>query len=225
MPRLIEEPVVTAPNDILHDTITTHPAYAQIVASRITGGSMLYGSDFQHQNYITISVRPSELVRHLSNDRYYANALPLIEVKLSEAQWATFVSSMNIGFGVPCTLSHYGEKEIPGLPFPKSKKKTFTDEVESKAQKALDRMDILAEEIEQLKLSSKIKQQLLSKLEDIRTPLTSSIPFILGQFAEHMEESVEKAKIEINAYGTQMLMQTGLSALQGPQLQLVISDV
>jgi hypothetical protein len=51
----IEEPVVTKGDR--DETVTTHPAYAQIGVSRVTGQASLYGSDFKHHNFMTISAR------------------------------------------------------------------------------------------------------------------------------------------------------------------------
>lgn len=88
---------------ILEDTRESHPAYGMILAARVQGGARLAGSDFKHQSYIAIEVRHAHLSRSLSNDRWHGDK-HIIRLSLSEAQWATFVSSMNVGFGVPCTL-------------------------------------------------------------------------------------------------------------------------
>jgi len=85
------------------EAVEQHPAYAQIGANRVSGGAYLYGSDFKHQHYITIQIHDSELHRQLSGDRAHSKRR-LIEIAMSEAQWATFVSSLNQGGGVQCTL-------------------------------------------------------------------------------------------------------------------------
>src|SRR3954470_19367469 len=99
------------------EEIEKHPAYGQIAASRVTsgGGATLYGSDFKHSNFITIRVHASEQHRSLSHDWHYARDM-LCEVALSEAQWATFVSSLNAGMGVPCTLSYVAPDGIGPVP-------------------------------------------------------------------------------------------------------------
>ena len=109
-------------------TRTTHPAFAQITASRVSGHSILYGSDFDHNHYVTISISRSELCRNLSNDWYHSRE-ELIEVALSEAQWATFVSSMNQGSGVACTLQHFNGKMIPQLPETVNRKAQFNGDL------------------------------------------------------------------------------------------------
>ncbi|KKL96942.1 hypothetical protein LCGC14_1839510, partial [marine sediment metagenome] len=97
-----QEPTIeVTKDDPINDTVERHPAYAQIGAMRVSGshGAYLYGSDFRHQHYIMIQIHDSVLHRSLSGDRAHSGKR-LIEVALSEAQWATFVSSLNQGSGV-----------------------------------------------------------------------------------------------------------------------------
>lgn len=91
-----------------------HPAYGQIGASRTYGGGRaLYGSDFRHNSSVTIRISESEVTRDLSRDWPHATR-EIVEVTLSEAQWATFVSSLNMGEGTQCTLAHVmGERKPP----------------------------------------------------------------------------------------------------------------
>lgn len=109
----VEQPVVTDKGD---EEIITHPAFAQISASRVSGGTYLYGSDFQHHNYVTISIKLSESHQRKGSGRDWAfGREEILEVALSEAQWATFVSTMNVGDGVQCTLSRKNGSFVPGL--------------------------------------------------------------------------------------------------------------
>src|SRR3546814_14202860 len=85
----VEDPVETAdPHG--HGSRIDHPAFAQIAASRVrcAGGEILYGSDFPHQNFVSIRICRSSLNRDLSNDWHYGKD-QMMEVNMSEAQWAT----------------------------------------------------------------------------------------------------------------------------------------
>lgn len=215
MARPIQEPVTTGVDSPTHESKTTHPAYAAISASRVSGGARLYGSDFEHQNYIRIGIGPSVLHRGLSNDHMYNNLHGgYIEVDMSEAQWATFVSSLNVGTGVYCTLRYRDGVEIPGLPAPFDKRDQFKDEAAKHCEAGLKRLDDLAATINAMNISQKAKNELISKLDRAQSAFTGAVPFVLDQFGEHMEHTTEKAKIEVNAYITNALMQTGLTALQ-----------
>src|SRR3546814_5396409 len=72
---------------------------------------------FPHQNFVSIRICRSSLNRDLSNDWHYGKD-QMMEVNMSEAQWATFVSSMNVGSGTPCTLASVDGQPVPGLTLP-----------------------------------------------------------------------------------------------------------
>lgn len=210
-----EEPKLEKVDGPVHDTVETHPAYAQIGASRVSGHSYLYGSDFQHQHFITISISRSELHRGLSND--WSHALEeYIEVALSEAQWAAFVSSPNVGQGVQCTLRHKDMKGIPQIPAAKDRQEQFDTEMRVNVKEAREHIAKAVKMIENSKLSQKDKDKLLSELGMADRDISSSVGFIAEQFGEHMEKVTEHAKAEVNAYIQGTIMRAGLTALQAP---------
>lgn len=214
MPREYEDPI-TERGDTMRDELkTTHPSFAQISASHVSGGAYLYGSDFQHQHYVVIRICRSELNRHLSTDWPFARE-ELIEVALSESQWASFVSSMNRGQGVQCTIQHINHKQVPQIPAPRSTIKDFKIEGSEAARQVMREVQEVMEEISASKLSQKQKDQLLHKLGHIKDASRSSLRFVLEQFGEHMEDTVNKAKTEISAYAQNLIHRTGLSKLIG----------
>lgn len=215
MARKTQEPEVTQETGPMEGRRYKHPAYAQIGASRVSGAAVLYGSDFKHQNFVRISIAKSELVRNLSNDWAFASSVPYIEIDLSEAQWATFVSSMNVGSGTKCTVRQLGGEIIPGLPDPESRKDQFHGEAGDMMAEALAELAALRAEVVESKMSQKQKDAILSKAQSVQQHITGNLAFVLDQFGEHMERTVEKAKIEINAYATNAVMHAGLNALTG----------
>jgi hypothetical protein len=215
MPVEFEE-VKKGPGRMGHDdAVYTHPAYAQISASNVSGGTYLYGSDFKHHNYVTIRIKRSEMNRNLSNDWPFARE-ELIEVALSESQWATFVSSMNRGEGTQCTLQAYQGKQIPQIPRIEGKVAQFRAEGSEAADEAVRAIKEFRQEITDSKLSQKQKDHWLSRLSFIEGRTTGNLRFVASQFGEHMESVVQKAKTEISAFAHNMIMRTGLSKLMGP---------
>lgn len=212
--RKVEEIAQVDRNDPLGGVKFTHPAFAQIGASRISGSACLYGSDFFHHNFIRIRIAQSEMTRSLSNDWPSEKTLPYIEVDLSEAQWASFVSSLNNGSGTLCTLRYKDGIEIPELPDPKSRKDQFKEEAKKTCGEALSDLQNLIAEIDNLKLSQAAKNVLKDKAERAKSSLLNGLPYVLDQFGEHVESTVEKAKVEVNAYATQYLIKTGLATIE-----------
>lgn len=214
MTRKIEEPLTVKDDSAVGDSITTHPSFAQIGASRVQGGAILYGSDFQHQNYISIRIAKSTLRRGLSRDWHSESTMPYIEVSLSEAQWATFVSSLNQGSGTCCTMTGLNGQWVNGLPANKNRQQQYKMESSQNLIDARNHLAKLAEAIDSSKLSKKEKENMISLANMSAREIGSSMDFVMKQFGEFMETTVEKAKIEVNAYTTNAVMRAGLDALK-----------
>lgn len=212
MKNIIQEPTVVVGDR--GEVRTNHPAFAQIGASRCNGHAVLYGSDFHHQATIRIRIGGSELIRDLYRDRYHGKK-QYIEVELSEAQWATFVSSMNIGDGVPCTLRYLQQESVPNLPEPVDRSKQFAGEVDKKCGDCLSQLQELYNKLDTVGLSKKKADELKVPVSRAIMELKSNLPFIAESFGEHIEDTLEKAKQEIHGYTMGLIAKTGIDTLGG----------
>ncbi|KKM86375.1 hypothetical protein LCGC14_1279630 [marine sediment metagenome] len=215
--RKDEEPTIKVEKEpgSADETVEKHPAYAQIGASRVSGGAYLYGSDFRHQHYITIQIHDSELRRQLSGDRAHADRR-LIEIAMSEAQWATFVSSLNQGGGVQCTLEFTPEVGlVPSIAQPKDRKLQFSREMGERFDMAVQALKDLETQIDAVPLSDKKKEALKKQLRKAEMNLEPNMEFVAERFDEHMERTVERAKSEVNAYAQRTLGDLAQIALRG----------
>lgn len=213
-----EKPTIEhRPDDLHADSIERHPSYCQISASRVSGHAALYGSDFNHQHYMTITIRRSELTRNLSTNWPHATPRALVSIAMSEAQWATFVSTANVGFGVQCTLQDFDGQSVPRIERDAAPRSTqFAEELKAKMREADDALDALRAKLDDAKLSGKARDELVDLLGRVRSSYRSGMPFVAQQFDEHIEETTEKARIEISAYAQALIQQTGLTALASP---------
>lgn len=215
MPKHEQEPVVEG-RSIRDDVSYSHPAFGQIRGSRVQGTRTLYGSDFVHHHFVTIEISRSQLNRGLSHDSYFARE-ELIEVHLSEAQWATFVSSLNVGGGVPCTLDRVMGESMPEIPIRRQ-----VDVVEEELKETLaaankaidDTYKAMESEIGQ-SLSGVKRAKLLEHVHRLRRLLDDHLPFMAKSFRKNMETTVERAKVEVNAYAENLVVRSGLAALRG----------
>jgi hypothetical protein len=192
----------------------THPAYAMIGASRVSGTSRLFNSEFNHQHYVTISIHGASLNRDLSRDWIHARN-EYIEVALSESQWANFVCSMNVGDGVPCTLQRRNGEMISQIAGQPETKTTFKAELQETLKDVTKALDDLESKIKETKLSGKAQKELLDALAMAQRNLTPNLSFVADQFSEHIEETLDKAKIEVGAYIQSAISRTGIEALRG----------
>ncbi len=207
----IRPTVKSDPND--RGEIIEHPAFAMAYVGKVSGGAVLMGSEFQHQHYVTLKISGATIHRYLSNDWYHSDARPIIEVAFSESQWQQLTASMN-SLETPCTLDYVQGRDIPEIAPPQPKSKAFAQEAREAAQSSLESLKELMTAIEDTKLPQSTKKHLIGLASRVVSSLDASLPFILDQFGEYMEEYVSKAKVEIAGYMKMM----NADASSAPQL-------
>lgn len=213
MPRAIVEPTLIK-KDPIHGDEYAHPAFGQIAVFRTSGAAHLYGSDFTHQHYMTIRVHESTLNRNLSEDWPHARGT-LVEVALSEAQWATFVSSINMGAGVQCTIqAREGNPLVPELPAP-DRKAQFENEAKQDLAEIETALKALRAKVAEntVGLTKAKAADLLGHVDTAIRRVNDSLPFVAKQMDEHMEKTVERAKVEVHGYISQQIQHAELAAL------------
>lgn len=193
----------------------SHPAFGQLSASRVQNGSgeTLYGSDFKHHDYIVIRIGESELTRTLSRDWPFSKN-EIVEIAVSEAQWASFVSSLNVGQGVPCTITRRDGRLVPGIDATELvSDQHFKREQKEALTEALVAVQRAKAEINGLATSKRAKEAATDAIERAERALRSSVPFVTDQFEKHVETTIERAKTEVHAYAQNVIVQAGLEAL------------
>jgi hypothetical protein len=224
--RDAEEPASEkTPNDPMSDSVERHPAYGQIGASRWSGQRTLYGSDFKHQHFVTITIRRSELRRGLARD-WPCGLDELIEVSLSEAQWAEFVSTMNSGLGTQCTIDFIGGVgRVPEIVRTTDRRAQFSGEMKARAEKALGRLDKLLKQLDGATIGRKQKEELIMAAKLARQDVVSDLPFVAQSFDEHIETGIARAKAEIHGYMQHVITRAGLAAIvEREQMPLLLDE-
>ncbi|MEI9428695.1 hypothetical protein [Mesorhizobium sp. Cs1299R1N3] len=220
--RLIEEPVTKADRNG-DASNTTHPAFGQIVAHRVSGQATLYGSDFKHNATIRVTIARSELRRDLSKDWHHARN-ELIEVELSEGQWATFISSLNVGSGTPCTVKHVQGEQMPGLPDPIDRSKQFSGELDGKLKDSIENLQTILSRMDEMGLPKGKTAELRETLETAVREMSANMPFVAESFGRHVAKTVDRAKQEIHGYMQGVINRAGIAALSGEPLPLQIEN-
>lgn len=190
-----------------------HPAYGQISVNRISGTRALFDSDFKHHGFVRVTIVPADLYRNLSGDMVYGSLQPHIVVDMSEAQWATFVSSFGTT-GTPCTIDQIGREPVPDLPV-RDSAEHFRPEFNERVDRAVSSLDALIETLSDgtSGLSKKKADALLARAQSARQDVAQNLQFVSDQFGKHMEDRVEKGKAELNAYRMRTIHDAGIAAL------------
>ena len=196
-----------------------HPSFALISASRVTGGMNLNGSDFKSNTFITLKIKKSHIDYHLSREWHHEDQ-ELIEVCMTEAQWATFISSLNAGSGVPATITFLQGERIPSLPEPKPREENFSKDLNDNFEKAFEKLKELQVQVQSSGLSKKKVEEFERTIAAIKSSISGSTKFVADSFDEHMEKTVERAKCEVLAYMTHQSSRIGFTGEQ----PLIIED-
>jgi hypothetical protein len=195
----------------------THPSYGFVQVSRVSGHTSLFASPFKHQHYMTLTIGRSTRERSHGRDWHFGGLTHgLVEVALSEAQWAHMVSSVGMGGGVPCTLQYVGTQRMEDCP-EQAEVERFHNDIQKSATQAMKFMDEALAQMKALvddKAPTKEKRKaVLDALSTAQRKMNDSAPFMVKQLAEHMDKVVHAAKTEVEAYVHSTIVEAGINKL------------
>jgi hypothetical protein len=198
--RTNEQPTVTETDG---RTRYDHPAYGQVTVGRVSGHSELFDSSFKHQHFIALRIRHA----HKYDDGVSSHIMgddELVEVYLSESQFARMITSIGMGSGTACTLNRVSGKGMPGLDR-EDKLNTHREMVKDKLADAMTTQKDVVKQLEEWRAAK--KRPTLKEMDSLirKTSLNahqfeSNMEFFAQVFEEHMEDVVSEAKCEIEAH-------------------------
>lgn len=196
-----------------------HRAFGMIGASRVQNshpGATLFDSDIQHQHTVIVKIATASRTRNLNRDWLHREK-EFVEVELSESQWASFVSSMNSGTGVPCTIRHREDDYlVPGLPYEPRLGESM-DEVRTAGDRAIAKIRE-AFEVAAEKPTKANMQHLRAMIDNAPT----NMHFAAVSLSEHAENVVQRARADIEAMVLSKAQQLGIDPADlghAPQLE------
>lgn len=205
----------------------THPSFGMIGISHVNStGTHLVGSDFHHHNFVALRIHRAQRRRELSRDWWHGKE-ELIEVYLTESQLVELIGRPNMGDGIPCTLSRIAGENQPDPPAPeKQKAQGHKDlrEIADNAQAAMREMLTVVESgIAEGKISKKTLQGMAFSLRCQIENFAPNMEFVANSFDKAMDETINRAGVEIEATISSIAMRLGIDAMkrigaQGPRL-------
>lgn len=168
----------------------THPSFGMLRAARVSGSVTLFDSEIVHQHYVVVELHTATRKREINHDWIHPRK-QVVSVAMSEAQWASFVSSMNTT-GVPCTIEALPDDHmIPAAPF-EPRLKQSVDYATSAADEMYDKV---RERFERVK--EKPTKANLRDLEIALDQVGANVGYAAKTLAEHVENVVVKARADI----------------------------
>jgi hypothetical protein len=208
-----------------------HPSWGMIGASRGSWsppGVALFDSDIRHQHAVTVTVKGAARRRDYSHDHIYGGSGEVyVEVTMSEAQWASFVSSMNVGDGTPCTVQRtQNQLFVPQAPYAPRLALTMS-EAKNAAHEAFAPIGEALAAYQKLvadKAPARERKQAYELLESRIRNAAPNVDFVGKKLAEHAENVVNRARADIEAYVTKKAVQLGLDPAEVGGIALMPGD-
>lgn len=202
-----------------------HPSYGmlQLTRSSLGGsGTALFGSSIMHNDVIRLTITNGYMEQEDGQNRYYAKngrRNCIVEVDMSYTQFAEVITSLNMGDGVPVTITNIGGQPVPRCPY-ENKQKLMRKEVENVADGIAQKLNQQAAEVKQLLdekrvLSKSDREWIVDVLKSAGRKLSSDLPFLNELFQEQMDKTVTEAKGEFESYLQNKMNSIALEALAG----------
>jgi hypothetical protein len=183
----------------------SHDSYGMVGFSRVSSshGQNFFGSSIRSSHYIELTIRRAERVRDLSTYWYHGRE-ELISVRLSPNQFAELLTTMNVGYGTPCTLQHVNRVQQPDCPSVDQRTKfeqEFAQDVEDTMSDAASLVDDIKDVlINRPSLGKRDRAEIAKALDQLLRHITGGMPFIQSQFNEALDRTVTEAKGEVEAF-------------------------
>lgn len=190
----------------------THPAFGMMRVSRhsVTPGAILFDSDIRHGHTVVVTIETATRDRDLHRDWIHGGN-QLIEVEMSESQWAAFVSSMGTQ-GTPVTLRHTKEDGmLPDLPYDPRLAHSM-DEVNTAATRTFGKIKDAMAAVDALdpKAPMKDKKATMRALKIAIAHAEGNLEFASKSLTEHAENVVQRSRADIEAMAMQAADRLGL---------------
>lgn len=182
-----------------------HPSFGMLSFNRTHGGhSNLFGSSIQHNDTIHMVLREGVVTRGL-NDDWYVGEDEILEVEMSQSQFAELITSMNVGTGTPCTIKYLrGKGRINEADFI-NKRQQITNEFKESMNERMSDAKEFYDEVNELFTTKKSigkgdREMILRRLANVTQGMESSSKFIFDQFQNQIDKTITEAKGEIEAF-------------------------
>lgn len=208
-----------------------HPSFANLYIGRsqCSGQKALFGSSIKHHDTITLKIFPAFIDRNLNMDRYFPETRPYIEIEMSQSQFAQAITSLNMGAGVPVTLTRLNDQYIEPCPFV-DKREQFSDEFRRDMNELSRKLTEATKHVEELVENKRTfnkadREQILSALKSVTHQLASNYPYMFSMFNEQMDKTVTEAKAEIESHLQARMEDMALKAMgKEPTVQEMLPD-
>ena len=163
----------------------------------------LFGSRVPHNTNVRLTIQNGVLYRGLNRDTYSSSGKSIVEVEMSELQFAELITSIGYGDGVPVTLRKINGTQLQE-PVYESEMETFSNEFKREMHELTKVVKTLTTDTkERLKdskpLNKSEREDIISALEGVERLIGANLPFMERSFNENMMRTMQEVKMSIKS--------------------------
>lgn len=185
----------------------THPRFAVATMHRVNGNAQLFGSMLtDHFGYVVLEVRTAKEIVNDTGESTFTSigGENVVQIHLSNAQFAELITNMNNASGVPVTMSVRDGKLLPSFPREdRSISRKAGHVVERKVEDVKKKILELSGKVNQVVEASGISKTKGKLIQDevgtVVQEMLNSLPYIATTIDESIRNSASAAKIEVGA--------------------------
>lgn len=222
--REVQQPVRITEDD---GWTETHPAYAAVEVSRSTGWrGWMFGSRLpRHDQAVTFRLRAAERRFQYHEDGHCAVGNILVEFTMTSAQFVEIMANMNLGGGVPVTLTRVPtglgtSEQVPGIEFEDHDGTEASEALKNVKVASAEAGRVLSEALHDVEVAlseagvpKKHHKAILAPIAKAQLRVGSNLPFVLDQVQEAAQRVVHSARAEVDAVVSTVVRGLGLQKL------------
>lgn len=185
-------------------------------------GVELFGSKIENNTTIALTIKEGERDEEYGSERYWGGPI-VVEVEMSQNQFAELITTPNVNDGVPCTIRR---REGVSIPYPEGENprvvsERYLQQTIMGIAKRLKGIQEMADKINGAKTVNKSDRAwLVKELGLLDQDLRSDMPFVKQVFEEEMDKVVAEAKADVDATITHAVHTLGIEALRDKKMLL-----
>ena len=174
----------------------------------------LFGSDVEHMNTVVLRIHHGEHIRDETLHRDIFNDTgTIIEVQMTEQQFAAMITTMNVSGGSPCTISRLNGKTVAKPPKHRQQQ-VFERELRDAGTKMTEELTAIEKELESAietgKLNKTTLRDLLKRLHYAQCAVKDNLPFLYRQYHETLDNAARDAETALHGRLIGVFQQLGL---------------
>lgn len=201
----------------------SHESYGMVGIHRVSGGGVrghrLFGSAVEHGHFFMLRImRAKRVVAEFGEQFYSDGRVPIVEIALTAAQFAEMITTLNVGDGVPCTITDVEGVSMDSVPDDAgSELRRFHDDFKEHLTDIVDKLVVAEKTVEEVLAKKSItvadKDVIRRTVHTAVRVLNDHAPFVLKQFSESTEKMIAKGKTEIESFVNLVFQRAGIKAI------------